>query len=162
MSTSKRVKTAPAIYLCGPITGQSFKEAAEGWRKDVAFQLEPDITCLNPLRHLRVDQVSKDDRAEMSPMGAQAGVLSTPRGLTERDRFDTMRSDMIFCNFLGATKISAGSMIEFGWADIGRVPLLLCMEEEGNPNDHAMVRAIASWIVHDIDEAIQVTKDLLL
>ncbi len=97
----------------------------------------------------------------MSPMGASANCLSTPRGLTERDRFDTMRSDLVFCNLLGAEKISAGSMIEFGWADAKRIPILVCMEPEGNPHDHGMVHSVASWIVPTLEEGMEVTRDLL-
>ena len=150
------------IYLCGPITGETFEAAKFGWRQKVYYQLgRKGILCLSPLRHLKPEQVSEGDTASMSPMGATAGVLSTPRGLTQRDKFDTKRSDIIFCNLIGATKISAGSMIEFGWADAWNIPVLTCMEE-GNVHDHAMVRALSSWIVPTLDEGIGIVQDLLV
>ena len=100
-------------------------------------------------------------QGSMHPLGSGLNVLSTPRGITERDRFDTLRSDLIFCNLLGTNKISAGSMIEFGWADALRIPIILCMEEEGNVHDHAMVRAMASWIVPTLEEGIMVARAVL-
>lgn len=153
--------SSPTIYLCGPITGCSFEEAKYGWREEVFSALMPEITCLSPLRHLHTDQLDTGDLKKMSPQGAKVGCLSTPRGLTERDRFDTLRSDLVFCNLLGATKISAGSMIELGWADAMRIPVLLIMEP-GNVHDHAMVTALSSWIVPTLEEGIEVTRDLLI
>ena len=151
-----------SVYLCGPITGCTFVEAKVGWRKDVFDALQPHgIDALSPLRHLRTDQISGEDEKSMNPMGAEVGCLSTPRGLTERDRFDTLRADLIFCNLLGAERPSIGSMIEFGWADANRIPILLCMEEN-TPHNHGMVHASASWIVPTLDEGIEVTKDLLI
>jgi len=150
------------VYLCGPITGCTFLEAKHGWREEVFNTLSPwGIECLSPLRHLREDQIDTGDHKSMNPNGAAVGVLSTPRGLTERDRFDTMRADLIFCNLLGATRPSIGSMIEFGWADAERIPILVAMEED-NIHNHGMVNAIASWIVPTLEEAIEVTKDLLV
>lgn len=150
------------IYLCGPITGCTFLEAKVGWRKDVYDALTPKgIECLSPLRHLREDQIDLGDHQSMNPNGAAVGVLSTPRGLTERDRFDTMRSDLVFCNLLGAERASIGSMIEFGWADAMRIPILVCMDEN-NIHNHGMVTALASWIVPTLEEGMSVTEDLLI
>ena len=150
------------IYLCGPITGCSFEEAKHGWRQKVYNQLNPiGINCLSPLRHLTLGQLKEGDKESMNPDGAEVGVLSTPRGLTERDRFDTMRSDIIFCNLLGAERASIGSMIEFGWADARRIPILVCMDED-NIHNHGMVTAIASWIVPTLEEGIEVVQDLLV
>lgn len=149
------------IYLCGPITGCTFSEAKYGWREEVYDALTPKgIECLSPLRHLREDQINTADQKSMNPNGASIGALSTPRGLTERDRFDTLRSDLLFCNLLGAQRPSIGSMIEFGWADANRIPILCCMEKD-NIHHHGMVTAIASWIVPTLEEAIEITQDLL-
>ena len=150
------------IYLCGPITGCTFMEAKHGWREQVYNYLTPKgITCLSPLRHLREDQIDTGDHKSMNPNGAAVGCLSTPRGLTERDRFDTVRSDLVFCNLLGATRASIGSMIEFGWADAHRIPVLTVMEKD-NVHNHGMVTAISSWTVTTLEEAMEVTQDLLV
>lgn len=151
-----------SVYLCGPITGCTFEECKFGWREQVDEELAPlGIECYSPMRAKVAEDFSDEAQESMSPMGSGLNVLSTPRGLTERDRFDTLRSDLIFCNLLGTEKISAGSMIEFGWADALRIPIILVMEDEGNVHDHAMVRAMASWIVPTLEEGIMVARAVL-
>lgn len=169
MSTNEEVEIPElsmilgTIYLCGPITGETFWQAKHGWRKDVYEQLTPlGITCLSPLRHLKAQQLREVDLDSMSPQGSEVGVLSTPKGLTARDKFDVKRSDIIFCNLIGATSGSLGSMIEFGWGDAWDIPILICMEENGNPHDHAMIDAICSWRVPTLEAGVETIKDLLL
>jgi len=150
------------IYLCGPITGCSFEEAKYGWRKQVYDSLYGhNIECLSPIRHLKSEELEVGDYKSMNPQGAKTGALSTPKGLTERDRFDTLRSDLIFCNLLGSTRPSIGSMIELGWADANRIPILLVCEDD-NIHNHAMVNSLASWKVNTLKEAVIVTKQLLI
>lgn len=150
------------VYLCGPITGATFEECRFGWRQDVAKQLYMEgIQTLNPIRQLKIKEMKLDNLGKMPSGGAEVGVLSTGRGLTERDRFDTFRSTLIFCNLLGATKISVGSMIELGWADAKRIPIVACMEED-NLHRHGMVEALCPWIVPTLEEGIQTVLDLLV
>ena len=146
------------IYLAGPITGLSSRDARFGWRGDVIEALEnTDIECLSPMRH-------KDHLrgvSELSAMGDPSSVMSCPRGLTTRDRMDVLRSDMLFVNFLGAEKISAGTMIEFGWADMARKPIVCCMEED-NTHLHAMVDELIGFNCRTLEEAIEITKAIIV
>jgi nucleoside 2-deoxyribosyltransferase len=96
----------------------------------------------------------------MSPMGGE-GALSSPKGITARDRFDTMRSDLIFCNLMGMDKISVGSMIEFGWADAMRIPILL-VAEEGNIHEHAMVNDMISFRAYSLKEGLDIARHVLI
>lgn len=149
----------PGVYLCGPITGATLQECKFGWRQHVFDQLLlAGINSWSPMRHKIV--FSEEDQKSMSPMGSDLSVLTTPRGLTERDRYDTIRSDLVFCNLLGAKRVSIGSMIELGWADSNRIPVVLCMEPD-NLHNHAMVRETVSWIVPTLEEAIEITKAVL-
>lgn len=63
-------------------------------------------------------------------------------------------------NLVGAERVSIGTMIEAGWADAFRKPVVLAIEE-GNMHHHAMLEHISGWIVSDLDQAIDVTKALL-
>jgi nucleoside 2-deoxyribosyltransferase len=147
-----------SVYLCGPITGLTFNEAKYGWRAQVHAALTPfGIECLSPMRSKEGDHFTDAQQKSLSPMGSNIDVMSTPRGLTSRDRFDTLRCGLLFCNVVGATKISAGSMIELGWADGKHTPILLVMEK-GNIHEHAMVVDLASWIVPTTEEGIEVAK----
>lgn len=149
-----------SIYLCGPMTGLNLKEAKYGWRQDVHSVLRKSgIACYSPLRHLRPEEMEEPEMTSMNPNGAGVCAQSTPRGLTERDRFDVLRADLIFCNLLGATRISVGSMIELGWADANRIPIVGVMEKD-NIHAHGMVTAICSWIVPTLLEGIGVVQDL--
>ena len=151
---------SPSVYLCGQITGATFDESKFGWRREVTHNLKRyGITCWSPMRWKYKEQFSKDAQQSMSPMGGE-DVMSTPKGITARDRFDTMRSDLIFCNLMGMEKISVGSMIEFGWADAMRIPILL-VAEEGNIHEHAMVNEMISFRAYNLAEGMKIARKVL-
>ncbi len=156
------------VYLCGPITGLTYDEARHGWRKNMFEALyDNGIGCLSPMR--MKDHLSHE-KDTMSAQGYGWSAMSNQKGITARDRFDTCRSDVVVCNLLGADRVSIGSMIELGWADANRIPIVLVMENDddffaGNkPNihDHAMVKELAGFILPTVDDAIDVVKALLI
>jgi hypothetical protein len=53
-------------------------------------------------------------------------------------------------------------MIEIGWADAHRIPIILVMEKEGNIHDHPMVRECVSFRVETLDEAMAVAEAVLM
>ena len=147
------------IYLCGQITGLSGQDARYGWRKEVADALaDTDIECLSPMRF-------KDNLmgvSSLSALGDPDSVMSNAKAITTRDRFDVQRSDILFCNVMGMDRISAGSMIEFGWADAFRVPILCCIEPDGtNPHEHAMAQDLIGWRCASLGEGIGVIRKVL-
>ena len=141
-------------YLAGPITGYSYGDVTD-WRAHVAEQLDSSIEVLSPLRHKEylLHETSIDDTYD--------SLMSTQRAITVRDKFDTTRADIVIANLLGATRVSIGTMIEYGWADANDIPIITVMEK-GNLHDHAMVREISGWIVESLDEAIRVTNTILV
>ena len=146
------------VYLCGPITGLTYDEARNGWRRQVSVELARyGIDCLSPMRakdHLR-------KQSTMEAMGYALSAMSCSKGITSRDRYDTQRSDLVLCNVIGAKEKSLGSAIEFGWADSARVPIVLAMEP-GNVHEHAMVNEVASFIVPTIEEATAIVRAILV
>lgn len=144
------------VYLAGPITGLSF-EGATDWRNDVVDKLVAvGIDAYSPLRakaYLRGVNAIADHYPE--------SVLSSRKGITNRDRFDVMNCDVLFVNMLGSTKASIGTAIELGWADAFRKPIVLVMEP-GNVHDHAMVNEVSGFVVRTMEEGIDVVKALLL
>lgn len=141
------------VYLAGPITGLSHAESVE-WRDYATKRFPPHIIGVSPMRGKPYLAGKK------SIANSSTEVLSSPRGITTRDRNDVMRADLVLVNLLGATKISIGTIMEFGWADAWRKPLVVAMEE-GNPHWHAMVREVSGFIVPTLDEAIAVTIAVL-
>ena len=149
------------VYLSGPITGLSYTDAAEGWRRRYADCLadSPAIGLLSPMRgceHLHVGD------EPMDALGDASDVLTSPAGITSRDRFDVGRSTIMVVNVIGAERVSIGTMIEIGWADAVRVPIILVMEPEGNIHDHAMVVHMCDYIVHSVEAAAILTRRLNL
>lgn len=142
------------VYLAGPITGCSYNGATD-WRKEVARQLgDKCIIGVSPMR-------CKDYLLEETTIADsyEARVMSSQKGLTARDRWDCRRCDIILANFLGAERVSIGTVMELGWADAARRPIVVVMEQ-GNVHDHAMVREVAGFIVSTLDEAVQVISAL--
>jgi nucleoside 2-deoxyribosyltransferase len=144
------------VYLAGPITGLTFN-GANDWRADVQRRLKAPIVGLSPLR---CKQYLSKERAVAS-MGYEGHPLSTPQGITSRDRFDCQRADVVLFNFLDAERVSVGTCIEIGWADSARRPMVAVMEP-GNLHDHAIVRAAVPFVVGSVDEAVDLIHAILL
>lgn len=150
------------VYLAGPITGLTYDEGND-WREVVIRDLEDvGITAWSPLRAKHfLREIGVLDSAG-TPDSAYIGLnpLSEPKGIMTRDRFDTMKSDVVLMNLLGATRVSIGTMIEAGWADAARVPLVIAMEDD-NIHRHAMLNEAAGFIVPTLEEAVAVVKAVL-
>lgn len=113
------------------------------------------ITPLSPMRGklYLLQETSIGDSYEES-------VLSCQKGITTRDRWDCTRADVLLVNLIGAERVSIGTMMELGWADAVRVPIVLAMEPE-NIHDHAMVREVAGFILPALPEAVHTVRALL-
>src|SRR6516225_7924285 len=143
-----------ALFLAGPLTGTYYRDALD-WRKYVESRLPADIIAFSALRgkaHLADERVLKHAYPEH--------LLCTPQGTIARDRYDVSRCDALFVNFLKADRVSIGTIMEMGWADAWRIPIILAMEK-GNIHDHPFVRQVAAFIAQDLDEAIQTAVDVV-
>jgi nucleoside 2-deoxyribosyltransferase len=150
----------PTVYLAGPITGLNFNGCTE-WRREVQAQLaSAGIRAFSPMRGkdylARLEQISGHGREY-----AHLGVLSTPRAVMTRDRFDATRCDALLVNLLGAERVSIGSCMEIAWADLARIPIVCAMEPEGNPHDHMMIGEAVGFRVPTLDEAMHVLRVML-
>ena len=142
------------LYCAGPISGVSYGESTD-WREYVAGKLPVHIKAVSTMRgkkYLAGESKVKDSYEEHP--------LSCQKGITCRDRMDTMRCDMVLVNFLGAKSVSIGSVMEIAWADAYRKPIVVVMEKD-NVHWHAMVREVSGFIVSDLDEAIKIVNAVL-
>ncbi len=145
-----------SVYLAGPITGLSF-DTASSWRDEASLYLRDyGITAFSPLRGgvNLIHEPCIKDRYEES-------VLHTQKGFTTRDRWDISRCDLLFVNLLGAEKASIGTIVEIGWADSYRKPIVLAMEEN-NIHQRPIIREIAGFIVENFDTAMQTIVNILV
>lgn len=143
-------------YLAGPISGLSY-DNGQTWRDYVSSNLPVEIRGVSPLR-------AKQELRKVGVINQsyEFNPLMTDSGITARDRFDVMRADAVFFNFLGATEKSIGTCIELGQADILRKPMILVMEDEGNVHEHPIVRDVCGWRTNSLDHGIKLLEQILL
>jgi nucleoside 2-deoxyribosyltransferase len=150
------------VYLAGPITGLTYGNSTN-WRQYAKDHLnvrsEQRVECLSPMRHKEFLSGSTN----LLALGYDNHVLSSQRGITNRDRFDCTRADAVLVNMIGATQISAGTVMEIAWADLRRIPIILAMEPDGsNPHEHAMVRECCAFRCDTLDDALETTFQVLI
>jgi hypothetical protein len=164
------------VYLCGPINGCTYEECAMGWRKQVhdelsrpsgSYQGVGDVHLWQPNEAIEVfspmrgKEFLKGWDGILTGQSYDENPISTKQAILGRDRYDTFNADLLFCNLIGAQIVSIGSMVEIGWADAKRIPIIICMEKEGNIHDHSFVKGLATYWVHSVDDGIRLAKLLL-
>lgn len=154
----------PTVYLAGPITGLDHAGATD-WRKAVIADLATaGIKGLSPMRGKEyMSHVTEftSDGDQYEKLYGVRNVMSTNRGIMTRDRFDATRCDATLVNFMGATRVSIGTVMEIAWADAHRIPVVCAMEPEGNPHHHGMVMEAIGFRLPTLEEAVHVIKVML-
>lgn len=149
------------VYLSGPISGLRFGECTD-WREYASRAFPPHIQGISPMRGKRFLE-----NAGIIEGGYAEDPLSTSRGINTRDRFDTLRSDVILVNLLGQTgdnpsaRVSIGTVMEVAWAYDHNIPVICAMEPEGNVHDHPMLNDSTSFRVYGLDEAIELAVTII-
>lgn len=147
------------VYLAGAITGLTFGDA-EDWRSYAKANLDENgITGYSPLR--AKDYLLSAGILSGHPDAYKDQVLSSAKGILNRDRWDVMTCDAMLVNLLGAERVSVGTVMEIAYADAFRKPTVVVMEED-NIHHHAMLDTAVGWIVDDLDFGIELVKAILL
>lgn len=143
------------VYLAGPITGCTY-DGCTSWREFAFRELYNEgIVGLDPMR-------AKDYLANEKCVGDDYDTpLSCSRGIMTRDHWDCIRCDVVLVNLLGATKVSIGTVMEIAWAFECKIPVVLCIEPEGNVHDHAMIREATGFRVNTLDAGLEIVKAIL-
>jgi hypothetical protein len=71
-----------------------------------------------------------------------------------------MTADLIFVNFLGATTISMGTVMEVAFGHAYRKPIVAAMEP-GNIHEHAMVSEAIDFRVDNLAQAVDIAISIL-
>jgi len=154
------------VYTAGPIAGTSYGESTD-WREYVREQLavkDPNIRAASPMRgkeYLASIQSMPSSNFHLANLGTKH-PMSTASAILARDRMDVMRADLLLVNFLGANKVSIGTCCEVAWADLLRTPVMLLMEDEGNPHDHPFITGNAGWRLNSLEQAIELIPMILI
>lgn len=148
------------VYLSGPISGLTHDQCDE-WRQYVRERLAPGVVSVSPMR-------GKDSLRNAGKLGEHPDVLGCDsRAITQRDRWDVMRCDAMIVNLQGAEDFTVGTLIELGWADMARRPIILVSDpgnvtkEEHAMANHPIVNGIIGWRVPNLDQAIWLVNTML-
>lgn len=118
------------IYLAGPITGCNYNDARNGWRKTFVETLKErgadHLHCFSPMREKEFLQ--KDQCIGATADYDSLHGFGTPQGILTRDSNDVRGCDAMVACFLGATRPSIGTCVEFGIALENRKPIIMVME----------------------------------
>lgn len=155
-----------SIYLAGPITGLDYKTARHGWRQvfaDRMRDLAPHIECFSPMRAKEFLDGQQSLQCKGAELEALGHALSRPLGILTRDANDVANRDLVVANFLGAERVSIGTVWEIGFAaaQVPRKPLIVIMEKEGNLHDHVFVTHTAGYRVETVEEAALIAASIL-
>jgi nucleoside 2-deoxyribosyltransferase len=146
----------PKVYLAGPIAGLTY-DGATDWRETVEKYLSNYmIAAVSPMRSKEYLKTAGIIHA----YGYSDLILSSDKSIVTRDRFDVENCDVMLVNLLGAEKVSIGTMVEMGWADFNRKPMVVVMEN-GNIHVHAFVTELAGYVVDNLDSALFIIKAIL-
>lgn len=144
----------PKVYLAGQISGLSYGGATD-WRKWATLELaKNDIEGLDPMRAKKYLSAMTDLDANCREYGA-INVLSAPKTILTRDRWDATRCDILLANLLDADRVSIGTVMEIAWADAHRIPIVL-VAKEGDYHDHAMINECVGVKVPTLEEAVNI------
>lgn len=151
------------VYLAGPISGCSYEECTD-WRALVRDSLHPSIETISPMRAKDfIKDIIGDNKIGVTPETQvfETHPMSTDKGINTRDYFDVRRSSAVFVNFLGATRVSIGTVMEIAWCRAFNIPVV-CVMEKDNIHQHGMLNYACGYIVDTLQQGIQVLQSVLL
>lgn len=166
----------PVVYLSGPISIQNYAGAVDWYGEAIKHigAFGGKIGYAMPMRGKGGLRTVQGDavigtRASDDPSGPGvfsddeiARVLGTRAAIAGRDRYDVQRSSCVLMNLLGCRgKVSIGCMIEAGWADAARVPIVLVAEPGNVHEGHAILEGIATYRVANLKMGCIAVRTLL-
>lgn len=149
----------PSVYLAGPIKGLNYDDAVTWRQQAVARFNDVGIDAFSPMRGK--GYLSGDKNIDASDSNYSIFPLSVPPAVVCRDFHDCVNRDALLVYLIGAKAVSIGTVCEIAWAHQARVPIVLVMEESGNPHEHMFIRQLCNFQVEDLNEAITVVTTIL-
>jgi nucleoside 2-deoxyribosyltransferase len=147
----------PRVYLAGPITGYTFDGCTEWRAKAKEILAGFGIDGYSPMRakeYLKAEGVLTGSYPE-------GGLFSSSRNIMTRDYFDCSHADVVLANLLGADKPSLGTVMEMAWCYGHKIPLVVAMEEKGNPHEHPMIAEAIGFRCKTLEDALTVVSRIL-
>lgn len=147
------------VYLAGPIASLDLNKA-NAWRVEMAKHLAAaGITAYNPLRH-KIQYLPQTGPVGHDTEHYVDHPLVTADAITARDRNDVITSDLLIANFLGYEGKPTGTAVEFGWADMATVPILVIARPDFVM--HPMLESLTDFRCDSLPQAVEVARAILL
>ena len=145
--------TRRLVYASGPISATDY-EGATDWYRELDRQLSDNIRLVRPMRWKGFLKGAGTIGHGEQLTTEQGRLLATGASITGRDRYDTQRCDAVIMNLTPCEgRVSIGCMIEAGWADAARVPIVLCMEPGNIHEGHLILEHLAAFRVTNLEDA---------
>ena len=145
----------PKVYLAGPIAGKTPEEAKE-WRNIAgAYLAQYDIAAYSPLRG------QEFLRGERITAQVYDDAVLSDQALLARDYYDVLHADVVIFNFEEADYTSCGSPAELAWCWDHHIPSIVVMDDN-NPYWHPFVRGMASFIVPNLQDALEIAVSVVI
>ena len=144
------------IYLAGPISGKSYDEVIDTYKKRSSLLKTYGYEILCPMTgksYLR-------NELEFRSSGYDEFPVSTNHAIFERDKWMVSSSDIILCDLSSSgDRVSIGSMMEIAWASmLGKHTLVVLPKE--NIHRHAFVLEAADIVFERIEDAYRYLVEL--
>src|SRR3990167_5890004 len=143
------------VYLSGPITGKSFDEATN-WRHDAMVELHiAGFKVRDPLRGKSFSPLSHQKKIDHKAYKAEANPTLSDKALHDRDILDVISSDILLVNFMDATQVSIGTVIEIAIGAYLNKLVVIAAPKDDKFHNHPFIRVEATVIFHTFEEALR-------
>lgn len=152
------------VYLSGPITDLHYEQARFGWRLTLQTLLDIEIQVLSPMRHeghLAEMKQAMSAEALRSYETAKNHLFSHPKMIVSKDFLDIERCQIMVVNLIGASKVSQGTLVEYGYAKAKGKTIVTIMEKEGNPHTTPFISVVSDVVVETLEDAAMVVNSLM-
>jgi nucleoside 2-deoxyribosyltransferase len=141
------------VYLAGPILGLD-KGQANDWRNMVRKKIaHAGIQGISPLRC----EPLIGPRYSLDYPDPKFG---TARAIAAKNRHDVMACDITLCYMPKSLPFSKGTLVELAWANAYDKQTILVSDDEATLK-HPCIDACASWVLNDLEDAIEVIIGVL-
>ena len=86
--------------------------------------------------------------------------LTMNHAIYDRDKWMVHQADILYANFIGAARVSIGSMFELAWGNDNGKQVVITMEEN-NIHQHAFVLEAATIVFSTEEETMHYLKKLV-
>jgi len=143
------------IYCVKPISGESGEDVFNYYEKIREVLVNIGYHVLTPLYgkgKLRTE-------LEFKAHGYENDPLTTNHAIFYRDKFFVQQSDILYANFIGAKRVSIGSIMEIAIGHMLGRQVVVVMEDD-NIHQHAFVLEASTIVFNNEPDAIKYLDEI--